>query len=337
MADTPVWLWSADASRILWGNAAAAAIFNAASSVALTGHTIDPKGSAALQIARLAGTLPLAAAPRLERLRGFGGRLGGAVMCGCSRISLADRTPAILIVATESAGQRLTPADKAERLLAGGGEPLALFAADGALLSATASGRARLGRAQNLAGLQAVAVGATALAAGRAEGEHAGNKFSISRIGADASSALLLAFTEEAKPAPAERAAAPKAPAAPVEKPVKPPAPVIATAAAQKPAGQNAKSGAAASRSRRCSRAASTAPLCLADGRWRPLHHRLRRIQVGDGAADRSLHRRAVERHRNSTRARSRRPGRPRHRLARDLERHHHRLPGGRRRHAPSG
>jgi PAS domain S-box-containing protein len=235
MADTPVWLWSADASRILWGNAAAAAIFNAASSVALTGHTIDPKGSAALQIARLAGTLPLAAAPRLERLRGFGGRLGGAVMCGCSRISLADRTPAILIVATESAGQRLTPADKAERLLAGGGEPLALFAADGALLSATASGRARLGRAQNLAGLQAVAVGATALAAGRAEGEHAGNKFSISRIGADASSALLLAFTEEAKPAPAERAAAPKAPAAPVEKPVKPPAPVIAAAAPPPP------------------------------------------------------------------------------------------------------
>ena len=71
---------------------------------ALTGHTIDPKGSAALQIARLAGTLPHGAAPRLERLRGFGGRIGGALMCGCSRITLADRTPAILVVATEAAG-----------------------------------------------------------------------------------------------------------------------------------------------------------------------------------------------------------------------------------------
>ena len=141
MADTPVWLWSADASRILWGNAAAAAIFNAASSVALTGHTIDPKGSAALQIARLAGTLPHGAAPRLERLRGFGGRMGGALMCGCSRISLADRTPAILIVATEPAGTAaFASRTRPQRLLAGGSEPLALFAADGPLLSATPSG-----------------------------------------------------------------------------------------------------------------------------------------------------------------------------------------------------
>ena len=52
--DVPVWLWSADATHILWGNPTAAAIFNAASPTALSGHTIDPKGSAALQIARLA-------------------------------------------------------------------------------------------------------------------------------------------------------------------------------------------------------------------------------------------------------------------------------------------
>ena len=117
--DIPVWLWSADATRILWGNPAAAAIFNAASSTALTGHTIDPKGSAALQIARLAGTLPHGAAPRLERLRGFGGRMGGALMCACSRISLADRTPAILVVATEAAAARFRSKEQAQRLLAG--------------------------------------------------------------------------------------------------------------------------------------------------------------------------------------------------------------------------
>src|SRR5581483_5624269 len=95
----PAWLWSADATRILWGNPVAAAMFNAPSSSALAGRTIDPKGTAALQIARLAGTLPHGAGPRLERLRGFGGRLGGTLLCGCSRITLADGMPAILVIA----------------------------------------------------------------------------------------------------------------------------------------------------------------------------------------------------------------------------------------------
>src|SRR3954469_214397 len=131
MGDIPAWLWSADATRILWGNPAAAAIFNAPSSTALTGHTIDPKGSAALQIARLAGTLPHGAAPRLERLRGFGGRMGGAVMCGCSRILLADRTPAILLVAIEKAAPPLPIKDQARRLLTGCDAPAALFTSDG--------------------------------------------------------------------------------------------------------------------------------------------------------------------------------------------------------------
>src|SRR5947207_11134179 len=119
MGDIPAWLWSADATRILWGNPAAATIFNAPSSTALTGHTIDPKGSAALQIARLAGTLPHGSAPRLERLRGFGGRLGGALLCNCVRIMLANRTPAILVVATEATGPKLPLGEQAKRLLAG--------------------------------------------------------------------------------------------------------------------------------------------------------------------------------------------------------------------------
>src|SRR6185436_19582883 len=116
MGDIPAWLWSADASRILWGNPAAAAIFNAATPAALAGHTIDPKGSAALQMARLAGTLPHGSAPRLERLRGFGGRFGGALLCSCSRIMLIDRTPAILVIATEVGGPHLSLEERARRL-----------------------------------------------------------------------------------------------------------------------------------------------------------------------------------------------------------------------------
>jgi PAS domain S-box-containing protein len=222
-SDIPAWLWSADATRILWGNPAAAAIFNAASSVALTGHTIDPKGSAALQIARLAGTLQHGAAPRLERLRGFGGRLGGALMCTCSRISLADRMPAILVVATEKAGSRLSLKEQAQRLLAGSSEPLALFAADGALLHATPAALTKLGRATSLAALGAAPLGATALAAGRAEGDHPAGKISIQRLGAEASTVLLATF---ASPAVADSPAdSPAAKAAPPVKPVEPPMP----------------------------------------------------------------------------------------------------------------
>jgi len=194
MGDIPAWLWSADATRILWGNPAAAAIFNAPSSTTLTGHTIDPKGSAALQIARLAGTLPHGVAPRLERLRGFGGRLGGALMCGCSRILLADGTPAILVAATEAVGKRLSLSEQAQRLLAGSDEPLALFHGNGALLHATSAARAGLGGAESLAVLGAAMLGATALAAGRAEGVHGNGRILIERVGSGASTALLVAF-----------------------------------------------------------------------------------------------------------------------------------------------
>ena len=197
--DIPVWLWSADATRILWGNPAAAAIFNAASSSALTGHTIDPKGSAALQIARLAGTLPHGAAPRLERLRGFGGRLGGALMCTCSRISLADRTPAILVIATERTGQRLPLKEQAQRLLAGCDATVALFSSDGSLLHATPGGLARLGRATSLAALDAAPLAATALAAGRAQGDDAAGRISIERLGAEGSTVLLVTFVSHGR------------------------------------------------------------------------------------------------------------------------------------------
>jgi PAS domain S-box-containing protein len=231
MGDIPAWLWSADATRILWGNPAAAAIFNAPSSTALTGHTIDPRGSAALQIARLAGTLPHGAAPRLERLRGFGGRMGGALMCGCSRILLADGTPAILVAATEAAGKRLSLSEQAQRLLAGGDEPLALFEGNGTLLHATPAARARLGGAESLAVLGAATLGATALAAGRAEGEHGNGRILIERVGSGASTALLMAFLPTAiATAPAQAAQQPATPA-PSE-----PATPVATAAPELPA-----------------------------------------------------------------------------------------------------
>ena len=213
----PAWLWSADATHILWGNPTAAAIFNAPSPAALTGHTIDPKGSAALQIARLAGTLPYGSAPRLERLRGFGGRFGGPLLCNCARILLADRTPAILVVATEATGPKLPLGEQAKRLLAGYDGAAAIFAPDGALLYATAEAQALFGRNNSLTALKAMPLADTAFAAGRATGAIEGATLALERIGADPSTVLLATLT------PREQIAAPVEPPAPPAKSAAPP------------------------------------------------------------------------------------------------------------------
>ena len=101
----PVWLWDADAKRILWANPTGAAIFDAASPGAIAAREFAPRHVAALQIARLAGTLPQGGAPRLERLRGFGANFGGTLICLCSRITLTDNRSAVLVVSVERAGK----------------------------------------------------------------------------------------------------------------------------------------------------------------------------------------------------------------------------------------
>jgi len=107
---------------------------------------------AAAQIVRLAATLPSAGPPRLERLRGFGLGFGRALTCACSRHIVADGKAAVLIAATEPAGPALPLAERVRRLF-GDDEPLAVFAADGALIHATAAARAQLGGANSLSAL----------------------------------------------------------------------------------------------------------------------------------------------------------------------------------------
>jgi hypothetical protein len=64
----PAWLWSADGSQILWANAVAAAIFGA-EPAACSARRFDSKHPAAIEIMRLAETLPPPGQMRLERLR----------------------------------------------------------------------------------------------------------------------------------------------------------------------------------------------------------------------------------------------------------------------------
>jgi len=166
----PVWLWSADATRILWANAVGAAVFGAPTSAAVSARRFDDGDAAAGQIARLAVTLTPDAAPRLERLRGFGAAIGSALTCACSRITLADGTDAVLVVAAERAGPDLSLEERIRRLIAGGDAPLAAFSGDGTLIAATDSACPRLRGATSLTALGADALAAAARASGHAAG-----------------------------------------------------------------------------------------------------------------------------------------------------------------------
>src|SRR5262245_9179630 len=167
-AALPAWLWSADASHIVWANAVGAAVAGAARAAAIRSRRFDTREPAAAQIARLAPTLATGAEPRLARLRGFGAGMGRALTCACSRIALSGEAAGILVVAVERAGPDLPLGERVARLLAGGSEPIAAFAVDGTVMAANESAHAQLDGASSLAALGAQAFAAAALSSARA-------------------------------------------------------------------------------------------------------------------------------------------------------------------------
>jgi PAS domain S-box-containing protein len=192
---SPVWLWRADAQRILWANPTAAAIFDAGSAAALAQRVFITTHPGAAQIARLAGTLPAGGVARLERLRGFGAGIGGTLVCLCSRIMLADNSNAILVVATERAGKDLSLAERARRLLSDLDRAAAIFSADGELIDATPAARERLGGKHDLIELGADKLAREASLNGQAEGDTGAGRAVMLRLGAGATVALLLTLT----------------------------------------------------------------------------------------------------------------------------------------------
>ena len=214
LSPAPVWLWSAQAPRILWANPVGAAIFDAATPAAAANISFEPGHAAAAQIVRLAGTLPAGGAQRLERLRGFGASFGGALICLCSRLALADNTQGVLVVSTERAGKNLALPERARRLLADLQQPAAIFSADGELIDAVPEARERFGKAADLTALGAALLAREAMLNGRAEGEIAAGRIAMLRLGAGQTAvALLLAFPAPALAArPSEPEQAPSAP-----------------------------------------------------------------------------------------------------------------------------
>jgi signal transduction histidine kinase len=193
----PVWLWSSDGSRILWANAVGIAIFGA------TPRRFDSKSAVGAQIIRLAATLPSAGPSRLERLRGFGAGFGRALTCACSRVVNADGTAAVLVVATEAPGRALPLAERLRRLFPGPSRPVAVFAADGALVFTNHAALERVGGPITLAALGIEATAREALAAGHASGATPYGPVTITRVGSDASTALAVTFDAPLQEIPA--------------------------------------------------------------------------------------------------------------------------------------
>jgi PAS domain S-box-containing protein len=192
----PAWLWSADGSRVLWANAAGAAIFGAANVTELEQRRFAASDASIAQIIRLAATLPSGAQGRLERLRGLGAGFGRALTCLCSRIVVADGKAAVLVAAVEPAGPALTLAERVQRLFADGDEAVAAFTHDGTFVWANTAAQIRFAGVKTLTALGLETLAADALesgnAAGTARAADAAFAVAIFRLGGDEARVLVV-------------------------------------------------------------------------------------------------------------------------------------------------
>jgi signal transduction histidine kinase len=198
-SELPAWLWSADAKRILWANPVGAAIFGASTSAAIRSHAVETSHPAATEAARLVGTLEKNAPPSIQDLAGFAGERERALKCACSRVALRDGTEALLVVAAERAGPELTLNERLHRLLAGSDECGAIYSAGGQLLCAAQSAHAHLDGATTLSALGAQSLADAALSQGHASGRIGDHQVSLSRLGGEGASVLVLNFVDPGK------------------------------------------------------------------------------------------------------------------------------------------
>lgn len=219
----PAWLWTLDGTRVLWANPVGAQLFRARNATALAGKTFGPADPHRRQIAQLATRLRPEAAPRLERLRGFGAALGRLVTCACSLLVLADGRNAVLIAAAEAVGRPMPLTERLQRLVQDADVPMAAFGRDGVFVGASEAARALVGfRSLSDAGLDATRE--RALRDGRAETPVGVGHLVLQRVGSGADIGLV-AMLEPAVLA-ALRPASPeagKAAVAPSPEPESPP------------------------------------------------------------------------------------------------------------------
>ena len=196
----PAWLWSADGTRVLWANPVGALTFGTANNARLASKIFGPADPQRRQVAQLAHRLLPNGPLRLERLRGFGARLGALVTCACARLEFADGSEGVLIAPVKPAGRLMPLTERLQRLVDDIDTPLATFEADGTLVAASRS--ADLNGVHHLteAGLEEARQ--MALKDGRAETSFGSGRITLLRLGSRADLGLLALI------APAETAAA---------------------------------------------------------------------------------------------------------------------------------
>ena len=210
----PAWLWSIDGTRVLWANPVGANLFGAANSAALAGRLFGPADSHRRQVARLARQLPANGSIRLERLRGFGARLGTLMTCACARLDFADGGHAVLVTAMDPGLRAMPLIERLHRLVEGADTPMAAFAPDGLFAGASEAARALLGfRDLFEGGLERARN--DALREGRAETPIGIGQMVLQRVGtgADVGLVALIEPAAAAQAAPVEAVPSESAPA----------------------------------------------------------------------------------------------------------------------------
>src|SRR3954452_22509626 len=186
----PAWLWSIDGTRVLWANPVGARLFGAANATALAEKTFGPADSHRRQIIRLAGRLPPNGPIRLERLRGFGARLGMLMTCACGRLDFADGGRAVLVTAMDPMLRSMPLVERLLRLVDGAKTPMAAFAPDRLFVGASETARTLLGfRDLGEAGLEQAR--SDALRQGRAETPIGIGQMVLQRVGSGADVGLV--------------------------------------------------------------------------------------------------------------------------------------------------
>jgi PAS domain S-box-containing protein len=235
------WLWAIDGTRVLWANPVGARLFGAANGSVLAERRFGPADGHRRQIARLARQLPANGTVRLERLRGFGARLGTLMTCACARIDFADGGHAVLVTAMDPALRTMPLVERLHRLVEGVTMPMAAFAPDGLFVGASAAARALLGfRDLGEAGLEQAR--SDALRDGRAETPIGIGQMVLQRVGRGADVGLV-ALIEPAAQMASETAVPEKTPEVAASDVPVDPAPQTEEMPSEPPPSQDAQAG----------------------------------------------------------------------------------------------
>jgi PAS domain S-box-containing protein len=192
----PAWLCAVEPVRMVWTNAAGAGLRGSPSPAVVAQRPISPGDPLAVDIIRLAATLPDSGAARLERIRGLSAGIGRTTVCACSRLLLEEGN-AILMVAAEPVASAMPFAERVRRAFADAEGAIAVFFPDGALIHASPEAAARLGQTTTLAAWGAGALAAEALNCGRASGNSFVGRVEFERIGSDGNAVVLAILPAE--------------------------------------------------------------------------------------------------------------------------------------------